>query len=300
MSFFETCIQNDCANLLEGIFADDSCIMGHVASLCEQDMSLVAMGLLRVAVSVLSPSSGTINIQNYETLCKLSMYPLMVYLRNDHLNLDCHKMVVLAVRQQVLENTEQILLSALKNVNCIIKEQFGSDCLLAMELCITLVGTCSGINTLPVVGSLSSSGRHKIITELLVILSQVYGDAPNHLTSPSVTEQFGNCLAELVKKRSLPLQVVCKGLYLIGQVLTTLLQTKVGVADSGSRCGLLSRIAESLQLCTMDVNWEIRDSYMELIGFMATEQVTDEVVQFLTTNKLCDLLVTRGLADDES
>ena len=28
--------------------------------------------------------------------------------------------------------------------------------------------------------------------------------------------------------------------------------------------------------------------------------VTDEVVQFLTTNKLCDLLVTRGLADDES
>ena len=28
--------------------------------------------------------------------------------------------------------------------------------------------------------------------------------------------------------------------------------------------------------------------------------VKDEVVQFLTTNKLCDLLVTRGLADDES
>ena len=56
------------ANLLEGIFADDSCILGHVASLCERDMSLVAMGLLRVAISVLSPSSGTINIQKYVSL----------------------------------------------------------------------------------------------------------------------------------------------------------------------------------------------------------------------------------------
>ena len=34
----------------------------------------------------------------------------------------------------------------------------------------------------------------------------------------------------------------------------------------------MSRIAESLQLCAMDVNWEIRDSYMELIGSLATKQ----------------------------
>lgn len=45
----------------------------------------------------------------------------------------------------------------------------------------------------------------------------------------------------------------------------------MGVAGSESRCDLLSTIAESLQLCAMDVNWEIRDSYMELIDFMATK-----------------------------
>jgi len=46
----------------------------------------------------------------------------------------------------------------------------------------------------------------------------------------------------------------------------------VGVTGSESRCDLLSKIAESLQLCAMDVNWEIRDSYMELIDFMTTKE----------------------------
>lgn len=46
----------------------------------------------------------------------------------------------------------------------------------------------------------------------------------------------------------------------------------MGVAGSESRCDLLSKIAESLQLCAMDVNWEIRDSCIELIDFMATKQ----------------------------
>ena len=72
------------------------------------------------------------------------------------------------------------------------------------------------------------------------------------------------------------LQVICKCLYLIGQVLATLLQPDVGVAadlaTGSSGCGLLSSIAESLQLCSMDINWEIRDSCIELIGSLANEQ----------------------------
>ena len=60
----------------------------------------------------------------------------------------------------------------------------------------------------------------------------------------------------------------------MGQVLTTLLQPDVGVpadlATSGR--GLLSSIAESLELCIMDINWEIRDSCVELIGCLAHEQ----------------------------
>jgi len=76
-----------------------------------------------------------------------------------------------------------------------------------VELCVTLLGTCSGIKTHPVVGSLSLSGRHKIITELLVMFSQVFGDSPNHLMPTSVTEQLASYLAELVQKRSIPLQV---------------------------------------------------------------------------------------------
>ena len=49
----------------------------------------------------------------------------------------------------------------------------------------------------------------------------------------------------------------------------------MGVADDigSSTCDLLlSSIAESLQLCSMDVNWEVRDSCMELIGSMAHDQ----------------------------
>ena len=69
-------------------------------------------------------------------------------------------------------------------------------------------------------------------------------------------------------------QVVCKSLYLLGEVLTTLLQPDVGVAGdlSTNGRGLLSSIAESLQLCSMDVNWEVRDSCVELIGSLAHEQ----------------------------
>ena len=69
--------------------------------------------------------------------------------------------------------------------------------------------------------------------------------------------------------------MVCKSLHLIGQILTTLLQSAdVGVAAelAADGCGLLSSIGESLQLCSMDVNWEIRDTCIELIGSMAHEQ----------------------------
>ena len=52
----------DSAILLKGMFADNSCILGHVASLCERDMTLVAMGLLRVAILL---SSGTVKNQRY-------------------------------------------------------------------------------------------------------------------------------------------------------------------------------------------------------------------------------------------
>ena len=49
----------------------------------------------------------------------------------------------------------------------------------------------------------------------------------------------------------------------------------MGVGDDDlttSGCGLLSSIAESLQLCSMDINWEVRDSCIELIGSMAYDQ----------------------------
>ena len=71
------------------------------------------------------------------------------------------------------------------------------------------------------------------------------------------------------------IQIICKSVYLIGQVLTIIFQSDVGVADDieSSTCDLLlSSIAESLQLCCMDVNWEVRDSCMELIGSMAHDQ----------------------------
>jgi len=49
------------AILLEG---NNSCVLRYVASLCERDMTMVAMGLLRVAILLLS-SSGTLNSQRY-------------------------------------------------------------------------------------------------------------------------------------------------------------------------------------------------------------------------------------------
>ena len=50
----------DSAILLQEIFVDNS---GHVASLCERGMTMIAMGLLRVAI--LLSSSGTVNNQRY-------------------------------------------------------------------------------------------------------------------------------------------------------------------------------------------------------------------------------------------
>ena len=159
-----------------------------------------------------------------------------------------------------------------------------------LELCINLLGTCAHCSTEVIQYKLSTFSQHKLITELLVMLSKVFEANNNfdHLDIKSLplTKQLSSCLIVVVQKRSFPLQVsllcwiwiscryiqvVCKSLCLIGQILTTLLQLDVDVSDdlATSGCGLLSRIAESLQLCSLDINWEVRDSCIELIGRMA-------------------------------
>ena len=59
-------------NLFEETIDDDSFVLGHVASLCERDMTLDAMGLLRVAISLQSPSSKATNMQKYATILIMS------------------------------------------------------------------------------------------------------------------------------------------------------------------------------------------------------------------------------------
>lgn len=225
-------------------------------------------------------------------------------------------------------------------------------CIQYLELCINLLAICASYCTDHVQHKLSMSSQHKVITELLVILSDVLEHDQHNclkINSLPLTRHLAECLVAVVQRRSFSiqvyryihilylnksiepywcslewcfnlLQVTCKALYLIGQVLTTLLQPDVGVASdlaTNNGCGLLSNIAESLQLCSMDINWEVRDSSIELIGSLANEQskwwchcmynksytcistVSDGMVQFLCSSKLCDLVVTRGLTDVE-
>ena len=75
-----------------------------------------------------------------------------------------------------------------------------------LELCINLLETCANRST-EVQYKLSTSSQHKLITEVLVILSE--DDNYDHLkiVSLSLTKQLASSLAAVVQKRSFPLQV---------------------------------------------------------------------------------------------
>ena len=75
-----------------------------------------------------------------------------------------------------------------------------------LELCINLLEACANRST-EVQHKLSTSSQHKLITEVLVILSE--DDNYNHLKmlSLSLTKQLASCLATIVQRRSFSLQV---------------------------------------------------------------------------------------------
>jgi len=79
-----------------------------------------------------------------------------------------------------------------------------------LDLCVNLLETCAKFSA-AVQYKLSTSGQHKIITELLIILTEVFNNDDNHdcLKTKSflLTEQLANCLVVVVQKRSFPLQV---------------------------------------------------------------------------------------------
>ena len=76
-----------------------------------------------------------------------------------------------------------------------------------LELCINLLETLANYST-EMRYKLSTSSRHKLITELLIILSEVFEVDSDKLT-PSLSKQLASSLVIVVQKRSFPLQV-CK------------------------------------------------------------------------------------------
>ena len=78
-----------------------------------------------------------------------------------------------------------------------------------LELCINLLETCANYST-EVHYKLSTYSHHKLITELLIILSEVFEDSNydcRKMISISLTKQLASSLAIVVQKRSFPLQV---------------------------------------------------------------------------------------------
>lgn len=75
-----------------------------------------------------------------------------------------------------------------------------------LELCINLLEACANRST-ELQYKLSTSSQHRLITEVLVILSE--DDNYDHLkmVSLSLTKQLASSLATVAQKRSFPLQV---------------------------------------------------------------------------------------------
>ena len=74
-----------------------------------------------------------------------------------------------------------------------------------LKLCINLLETLANYFA-EAQYKLSTSSRHKLVTELLVILSEVFEDDGNKLM-PSLSKQLASSLVIVVQKRSFPLQV---------------------------------------------------------------------------------------------
>ena len=82
-----------------------------------------------------------------------------------------------------------------------------------LELCINLLVVCANYPT-DVQYKLSTSSQHKVITELLVILSDVLPDDDHNclkMKSLPLTQQLAKCLVAVVQKRSFPIQVLYTG-----------------------------------------------------------------------------------------